>query len=127
MTRTSLLAALQRVSQTARAAEQAGVDAAEAAGRRHAYLASDEAFSRRQVLTAGVVGAAAASTVGGKSDERFKIVGGNQQLSLAQAAELGSANMALGWTLTGAHRQSDVALVSISPLERRAARLWLTA
>ena len=64
MTRTSLLAALQRVSQTARASEQAGVDAAEAAGRRHAYLASDEAFSRRQFLAAGVVGAAAASTVG---------------------------------------------------------------
>jgi monoamine oxidase len=36
----------------------------------------------------------------GESDERYKIVGGNQQLSTAQAAEIGSANIKLGWSMT---------------------------
>lgn len=35
-----------------------------------------------------------------ESDERWKIVGGNQQLSLLQAAEIGSSNIKLGWQMT---------------------------
>jgi monoamine oxidase len=36
----------------------------------------------------------------GESDERYKIIGGNQQLSLAQADEIGAANIKLGWSMT---------------------------
>lgn len=43
----------------------------------------------------------------GKSDERWKIVGGNQQLSLAQADYLGSSNIAMGWQLTSLSRNSN--------------------
>ena len=43
----------------------------------------------------------------GASDERWKIVGGNQQLSLAQADYLGAANIRLGWSLTALARNGD--------------------
>ena len=41
------------------------------------------------------------------SDERYKIVGGNQQISLAQADYLGGSNMRLGWSLTSLARNRD--------------------
>jgi len=41
------------------------------------------------------------------SDERYKIVGGNQQISLAQADYLGGSNMRLGWSLTSLVRNRD--------------------
>ncbi len=43
----------------------------------------------------------------GKSDERFKLVGGNQQLALAQAGELGASNIAFGHELLCARRTSN--------------------
>ena len=43
---------------------------------------------------------AGAFWVYGKSDERWKINGGNQQIALAQADYLGWANIHLGWRLT---------------------------
>jgi monoamine oxidase len=36
----------------------------------------------------------------GESDERYKIVGGNQQLSELQADDIGRANIRLGWSMT---------------------------
>jgi monoamine oxidase len=44
--------------------------------------------------------------VWGESDERYKIVGGNQQISLAQADYLGSGNIHLGWSLTNLTRSN---------------------
>jgi monoamine oxidase len=41
------------------------------------------------------------------SDERYKIVGGNQQISLAQADYLGSSNILFGWSLTSLVRNRD--------------------
>lgn len=43
----------------------------------------------------------------GKSDERWRIVGGNQQLALAQADELGRDNIRLGWRLTSLRKNAD--------------------
>lgn len=43
----------------------------------------------------------------GKSDERYKIRGGNQQIALAQADEIGSANIRLGWRLTALRKNTD--------------------
>jgi monoamine oxidase len=43
----------------------------------------------------------------GVSDERWKIVGGNQQLALAQADYVGAANVRLGWALEGLERDAD--------------------
>ena len=43
----------------------------------------------------------------GKSDERWKIVGGNQQISQAQADYLSSSNIALGWALSGIQRNAN--------------------
>ncbi len=43
----------------------------------------------------------------GASDERWKIVGGNQQISLAQADYLGASNLRLGWSLTELERRRD--------------------
>lgn len=36
----------------------------------------------------------------GKSDERYKIQGGNQQIAAAQADYVGQTNLRLGWTMT---------------------------
>jgi monoamine oxidase len=43
----------------------------------------------------------------GASDERWKVVGGNQQLPLAQADYLGASNIRLGWSLTELERRRD--------------------
>jgi monoamine oxidase len=43
----------------------------------------------------------------GKSDERYKIQGGNQQISLAQATYLGSSNIRLGWAMTALQANRD--------------------
>jgi monoamine oxidase len=41
------------------------------------------------------------------SDERYKIVGGNQQISLAQADYLGDDNIRFGWSLTSLKTNRD--------------------
>ena len=41
------------------------------------------------------------------SDERWKIVGGNQQISLAQADYIGSSNIRLGWSFSSLKRNHD--------------------
>ena len=56
----------------------------------------------------------------GESDERWKIVGGNQQLSLAQADYLGASNINLGWALTALARNADGSVTAT--LRRRRAR-----
>ena len=43
----------------------------------------------------------------GKSDERYKIQGGNQQIALAQADYVGSSNILLGWKMTALQRNTD--------------------
>jgi monoamine oxidase len=43
----------------------------------------------------------------GKSDERWKIVGGNQQLAEAQADYVGRANVRLGWKMTAVRANAD--------------------
>jgi monoamine oxidase len=43
----------------------------------------------------------------GASDERWRIVGGNQQLTFAQADYLGASNIRLGWRLTALARNTD--------------------
>jgi monoamine oxidase len=48
----------------------------------------------------------------GESDERWKIVGGNQQLSLAQADYLGAPNINLGWALTALARNADASVTA---------------
>ena len=50
----------------------------------------------------------------GESDERWKIVGGNQQLSLAQADYLGASNIHLGWALTALARNADGSVTATS-------------
>ncbi len=52
-------------------------------------------------------GGAGAWWVYGKSDERWKVVGGNQQIAVAQAAELGVDRVALGHSLLSARRTND--------------------
>jgi monoamine oxidase len=64
MPRTNLASALQRLSDTSRSARLAGTDVDEAVGRQRDFRASDEGLTRRQLLAAGVVGTAAASSVG---------------------------------------------------------------
>ena len=41
------------------------------------------------------------------SDERWKIIGGNQQISLAQADYIGSSNIRLGWSFSSLKRNHD--------------------
>ena len=48
----------------------------------------------------------------GKSDERWKIVGGNQQLSLAQADYLGWQHIQLGWSLTSLKTKTNGTITS---------------
>jgi len=48
----------------------------------------------------------------GISDERWKVVGGNQQLSLAQADYLGAGNVRLGWELTALARNADASVTA---------------
>ena len=43
----------------------------------------------------------------GKSDERYKIQGGNQQIAQAQADYVGSSNIRFGWALTALQRNAD--------------------
>ena len=43
----------------------------------------------------------------GKSDERYKIQGGNQQIAQAQADYLGSSSIRLGWTMTALQKNVD--------------------
>jgi monoamine oxidase len=43
----------------------------------------------------------------GASDERWRIDGGNQQLSLAQADYLGASNVRFGWSLTALARNAN--------------------
>ncbi len=64
MARTGMLSALERLADLSRAARHQGVDVEEAVGRQRAYLSGDEGMSRRQVLVAGVMTAAATSVVG---------------------------------------------------------------
>jgi monoamine oxidase len=62
MARSALFAALERLVETSHAGRMAGTDAEEVAGRRAEMAASDEGMTRRQVLAAGLLGAAAVST-----------------------------------------------------------------
>jgi monoamine oxidase len=43
----------------------------------------------------------------GKSDERWKVVGGNQQIVEAQADSVGRDRIRLGWRMTAARRNAD--------------------
>jgi monoamine oxidase len=43
----------------------------------------------------------------GKSDERWRVAGGNQQISLAQADYLGASNILFGWSLVALQRNAD--------------------
>ena len=64
MPRTTLASSLQRLADTCRSAPLAGADIDEAIGLQRDFLSTDEGFTRRQLLAAGVVGTAAASSVG---------------------------------------------------------------
>ena len=43
----------------------------------------------------------------GASDERWRVVGGNQQLALAQADYLGASNIRFGWRMTALARNAN--------------------
>ena len=64
MPRTNIALGLQRLADASRSARLIGTDADEAVGRQREYLATDEGLTRRQLLAAGVVGTAAASSIG---------------------------------------------------------------
>ena len=64
MPRTNIASGLQRLADVSRSARLTGADTDEAVGRQREYLATEEGFTRRQLLAAGVVGTAAASSIG---------------------------------------------------------------
>ena len=64
MPRTNIASGLQRLADASRSARLTGTDTDEAVGRQREYLATEEGFTRRQLLAAGVVGTAAASSIG---------------------------------------------------------------
>ena len=64
MPRTNIAFGLQRLADASRSARLTGTDTDEAVGRQREYLATDEGFTRRQLLAAGVLGTAAASSIG---------------------------------------------------------------
>jgi monoamine oxidase len=55
----------------------------------------------------------------GASDERWRIVGGNQQLSLAQADYVGTSNIRFGWALTALARNADGTVTATFDTGRR--------
>lgn len=56
----------------------------------------------------------------GKSDERWKIVGGNQQIAEAQADYVGRANVRLGWKLTALRTNPDRTVTATFEVNGRA-------
>jgi monoamine oxidase len=54
----------------------------------------------------------------GKSDERWKIIGGNQQITLAQADFLGWQNVQLGWRLTAVRLNTNGTVTAIFDVGR---------
>ncbi len=108
MARTGMMNTLERLGDLGRAARAQGVDIETAQGRQHEFLASSEGLSRRQMLAAGVMAAAATTAVGRMIIHPERAFAGSRPTSQPNVAIIGAgiSGMSAAMTLRDAGFQN---------------------